>query len=206
MSSGPHASDDRRPAHSAATAAPLDFGALFTASYRAIWLVAYGVVQDAALAEDVVQEAALVALGKIREFRPGTNFTAWIGKIVHYVAMNQARARRRRRTFSLETAESSPAPATTATNDLRALVGGDLAAHQTHFDDRVMAALKQVPRTPRTCLLLRTVEGLDYAEIARLLRIPEGTAMSHVHRTRLFLRQELADLRPTAAVEGSATR
>lgn len=203
MSLGPHASPGDR-AGGAEKGGAVDFGALFQGSFRALWLVAYGVIQDAALAEDVLQEAALVALSKISAFRTGTSFTAWMAKIVRYVALNQARARRRRRTTPFDEAFTEPAAAAPSPAGLagRQLSAGDLmASDQPHFDDRMVAALKKVADVPRTCLLLRTVEGLEYAEIARTLKIPEGTAMSHVHRTRQFLRQELADLRPAGTDE-----
>ena len=41
---------------------------------------------------------------------------------------------------------------------------------------------------------MRTLDGLSYAEIAALLDVPEGTAMSHVHRTRRLLRERLRNL------------
>jgi RNA polymerase sigma-70 factor (ECF subfamily) len=62
-----------------------------------------------------------------------------------------------------------------------------------HFDDRLLAALQSIGEVARACLLLRTIEGLDYKEIARVLDIPPGTAMSHVYRTRQTLRQMLSD-------------
>ena len=49
---------------------PVDFTAQFNACYRVLWLVAVGIVGDATAAEDVVQEAALLALGKIEQFKP----------------------------------------------------------------------------------------------------------------------------------------
>jgi RNA polymerase sigma-70 factor (ECF subfamily) len=169
-----------------------------------LWLVAFGVVQDATLAEDVVQEAALVALSKFGEFRPGSNYTAWMAKIVQFVARNQARSRRRRRLVSLQSAAGQIATDQGGTADHSRSALAALAADQPHFDDRMMAALRRVADVPRMCLLLRTIEGMEYAEIARLLGIPAGTAMSHVHRTRQFLRQELADLRPVGSEERPA--
>lgn len=185
-------------AGSGETAAP-DFGALFAASFRALWLIAYGVVQDRTLAEDVVQEAAVIALSKMQDFRPGSNFTAWMAKIVQFVGLNLARSRRRRRTSSID-GGARETPELPAREDgptpLSLSADGQLPSHQEFFDDRIVAALQRVSETARICLLLRTIEGLEYAEISRLLKIPEGTAMSHVHRTRQFLRTELADLRP----------
>ncbi len=162
--------------------------------------MAYGLVQNAALADDVVQEAALVALSKLDQFRPGSDFAAWMARIVRYVGLNQARAQRRRRVAPLDTAPQQPA-GPPAPPDLGLAADGQLPADQEWFGDRVTAALRRVAATPRICLLLRTVERLTYPEIAKLLRIPEGTAMSHVHRARMFLRKELADVEPTLSGE-----
>jgi len=199
MVSGPDVRSVRQPAGRLSPAgdelrAP-EFGALFKSSCRSLQSMALGIVQDATLAEDVVQEAALIALGKLKEFRTGSCFYAWMARIVHYVALNHSRARRRRKTVPLAVAAATPVtqPAAPA-----CLTGDRLAPNQPHFDDRVLAALARVPAPARACLLLRTIEGLAYAEIARRLRIPPGTAMSHVHRTRQLLRQTLADLAPPA--------
>jgi RNA polymerase sigma-70 factor (ECF subfamily) len=62
---------------------------------------------------------------------------------------------------------------------------------QAEFDDVVVAALKSLSPDARLCLLLNAVEELSYAEIAALLDIPEGTAMSHVSRAKRFLRDRL---------------
>jgi RNA polymerase sigma-70 factor (ECF subfamily) len=178
-----------------------DFASLFMASFRQLWLIAVGVVQDASLAEDVVQESALIAMGKFHAFQRGTNFAAWMARIVQFVARNHSRLQRRRRAVAIETAESVAAVAPADAQDaphIRLMTHGTLPADQPHFDDRVMRALRQVGEVPRMCLLLRTMEDMEYSEIAKLLKIPEGTAMSHVHRTRKFLRDQLADLAPAA--------
>ena len=151
----------------------------------------------------MIQEAALVALSKFEEFRPGSSFMAWMSKIVQFVGRNQVRSRRRRRTVNLE-AVAGEVVAQEAPTGAGWLGDSQLSADQPHFDDRVMTALQRVAQVPRICLLLRTIDGMEYAEIARLLGIPAGTAMSHVHRTRQFLRQELADLQPAGSENKSS--
>ena len=69
---------------------------------------------------------------------------------------------------------------------------GNLKPLQDSFDDRVKAALQEVAPNARSCLLLRTVEGLSYKEISKLMSIPEGTAMNLVHRSKKKLRDILA--------------
>ena len=55
-------------------------------------------------------------------------------------------------------------------------------------DKQVHDALAELGEMPRASFLLRTLMGLSYKEISELLDIPEGTAMSHVHRSRATLR------------------
>jgi RNA polymerase sigma-70 factor (ECF subfamily) len=183
------------------------FAIQFRAAFRTLWTIAAGIVNDPATAEDVVQEAALTALGKLHEFEPNTNFTAWMAKIVRFIALNQSR-RGRRQPASLDPAAmddtlAGRASASTAPNAPDAAGGsgfvdrrGRLNPDRSPFDDRVMRALGSVGEVARACLLLRTIEGLNYDEISQVLEIPPGTAMSHVHRTRMILRERLADMDP----------
>jgi RNA polymerase sigma-70 factor (ECF subfamily) len=183
---------------------PLDFAAQFEASFKILWLVAMSIVADRSAAEDVVQEAALLALGKLDQFEPGTNFRAWMAQMVRFVALNYARKRQKQRAGALDpslenTSARLASPA--QGGEMRLGRSGQLPADQGHFDDHIMSALNSVGETARACLLLRTLEDMEYAEIARILEIPQGTAMSHVHRTRQHLRQCLADLAPTIRKE-----
>ncbi|MCA9242460.1 MAG: RNA polymerase sigma factor [Phycisphaerales bacterium] len=166
------------------------FGRAFRQHFRTLWLIACGVTRKPDLAEDVVQEAAVIALRKLAEFDPNTSFVAWMGQIVRFVAMNQSRREQRRRAVPLEAA-AEPAAGTTSEE---AGAGGGFDPNW--FDDRVLAALAEIAEIPRACLLLRTVQGLSYAEISAALDVPAGTAMSHVFRSRQTLRRKL----------GSATR
>ncbi len=177
------------------------FAAHFEESFRKLWLIAVGIARNAALADDILQEAAIVALSKLDQYRPGTNFAAWMGQTVRYVALNQSRKERRRRGQPLdETIGNAASSKAESRQDTLALSArGELPADQRDFDDQILNALGAVSETARACLLLRTVESLDYSEISRILDIPEGTAMSHVHRTRRLLRERLASSSAAAA-------
>lgn len=173
-----------------------EFGERLAGSYRLFWLSAVGIIGNATKAEDVVQEAVVIALGKLDTFAAGTNFEAWMGSIVRYVAMNQYRKERGRRTETIDPVtidrHSSASEPTAPERDLAGLVKGDVASAGLDLDDHLLRALQQVDETARACLLLRTIEDLPYARISALLGVPEGTAMSHVHRTRKFLRDLLS--------------
>ena len=191
---------------SAGAQKPLDFAAHFEASFRTLWLVAVGITGDRSGAEDVVQEAALLALGKLDKFEPGTNFRAWMAQMVRYVALNHSRKRQKHKAAVLgpELEETGAlASSEAAESALRLGRRGELPADQAFFDDQVIKALNSVSDVARACLLLRTLEQMEYSEISKLLQIPEGTAMSHVHRARQHLRERLANLAPSTPMNSS---
>lgn len=130
----------------------------------------------------------MVALSKIAEFDPSTSFAAWMGQIVRYVALNEGRKQRRHRAAGAsDAAGSDPIPFTAAHQaQVVPLVGSTDA-----LDSDVAQAIAMLDEKARTCLLLRTVQGLSYAAISTALSMPEGTVMSHVHRAKALLREEI---------------
>ena len=142
-------------------------------------------------AEDVLQDASAVALGKLSSFETGTNFGAWMGQIVRFVALNHMRRRSGREALSADRIDEHMFASARVDEPADPRQLGELSRDQEHFDDEVVAALMELSPMARACLLLRAVQDLDYSELSRLLGIPEGTAMSHVHRARQALRVAL---------------
>ncbi len=203
-----------------------EFAGRFQEAARVLWTIAAGVLGDPSEAEDVLQEAALMALAKLDDFDPNTHFTAWMGRFVRNVALNHARKRARRATAAvapeqlLGLAGEEAAGRSNGRGEARPARGalefvddghgpvdevGRVREGQRAFDDRMMAGLNGLEATAREALLLRTVLGLAYREIARILGIPEGTAMSHVHRARKVLRGHLEAEADGAGVTHSTT-
>lgn len=180
---------------------PDEFARRFEAAGRLFWTIAAGVLGEVADVDDVLQEACVTALEKLDTYREDLHFTAWAGRFVRHAALNHARKRVRRATRScgpaelaeLERSERGSALAAGALPEERHAVDarGALLGDQTAFDDRLLAALGRLGATQRAALLLRTVHELSYRELALLLEIPEGTAMSHVHRGLGTLRETL---------------
>ena len=176
------------------------FARLLERHASTLWTLAAAILGDRSHADDVLQEACVIALQKLDSFQPGTSFQAWMGQVVRYVALNHQRKRNPVPLTSISgeespTDEAEWAPALTAAKQpadgaLEQLVA--LHPDQPHFDDRVVAALRLLSPIARACLILRSVERIEYRELARMLGIPEGTAMSHVHRARNVLRNRLA--------------
>jgi RNA polymerase sigma-70 factor (ECF subfamily) len=185
---------------------PAAFASRFEEASRALWCIAAGVLGSPDQADDVLQDAASIALTKLAEFDPETNFGAWMGRIVRYVALNTMRKRNRRRSVVASAGEAIESMSVERPPRPRGdiAVDGSIADDQGSFDDHMLAALDQLDPTARACLLLRTIRDLSYREIANLLDIPEGTAMSHVHRSRSAMRGLLANSSLVSAPGGSS--
>jgi len=179
--------------HTAQTLNLEQFATRFERAAPVLWCVAAGVLGSRHAAEDAVQEAALQAMAKLTTFRADTDFTAWMAKIVRFTALNQMRrVHREPKPFHPDIPDPiAPTAATPIVSE-----AGDILPDQAGLDDHVLNGLNSLHETQRTCLLLRTVLELSYREIGEMLEIPMGTAMSHVHRAR----QQLVDqLRNTPA-------
>lgn len=182
---------------------PAAFAARFESARQTLWYIAAAVLSDRTGADDVLQEAAMIALGKLSQFDAQTNFTAWMGRIVRFVALNHGR----RRTKSAASAVDPHVLEAVAVGHERGAAGGavvlngrgELVDGGEDFDDQVLAALRTLDHTARACLLLRTILDMPYRDISQALDVAEGTAMSHVHRARAAMRERLTGRYATAS-------
>jgi len=169
---------------------PDEFVARIEPHRDALWRLARHGVRDDADAEDCLQEAFAIALGKLDVFAPGTNARAWMFRILANVLLSH-RGRRRR-----ESERTAPIePDLVAVLDRERAYDAVLRAPQDvvdHVSDPVRRALGVLSPTERVVFLLRAVEGVPYREIAEVVDAPLGTVMSHLFRARARLRQVLA--------------
>jgi len=142
--------------------------------------------RSAAEAEDVVQEAFLLAFRNFSGQR-GPNTKAWLLTIVRNAFLSGARrgSASRRLTDPLDVAEGPAVPAALVSPDdpERAAMGVERA----HAVDVVLGRLSA---EFREVLVLRELEGLSYEEIAQVAGIPIGTVMSRLARARAAFRAE----------------
>lgn len=133
-----------------------------------------------------MQESYARALRSFSSFQPGSNFKAWLFRILRNAFLNSRTAAAQRLSRSLEeVAPDSEALAAHTTPESLAIASADAAALQN--------AIEKLPPAYREVLLLADVEELSYADIASALQIPAGTVMSRLSRARRLLRQTFMD-------------
>ena len=158
-----------------------------------LYNVAFWLSRNATDAEDLVQETFLKALRGFASFEPGSNFKAWIFRILRNTYLTSRSGLAARRTVALEdelneSGESGPAQYPEAaidrqTPEMNLLRLADRAALQ--------AAMETLPPPLLEVILLCDVEEMKYREIAAALEIPIGTVMSRIARARAALRAAL---------------
>jgi RNA polymerase sigma-70 factor (ECF subfamily) len=143
----------------------------------ACWLT-----HDRQEAEDLVQETYAKALKGFPSFQPGTNFRAWIYRILRNAFLSSRTGLKATATvpLDLEGEEDVLLPAVRETPESILLQRSD--------EQLVRQALEQLPVAYREILLLCEVEEMSYQEISTTLVIPMGTVMSRLSRARKALR------------------
>ncbi|MFD7694571.1 sigma-70 family RNA polymerase sigma factor [Streptomyces sp. NPDC059805] len=158
---------------------------------RSLLAVARRMAHNPADAEDLVQEAYARAYASFDQYRPGTNFGAWMRRILVNQYINEYRREKRRpRQYLVADTDEQQLPHPDAHRRM-----GCASAEATalaHLPSRdLKAALSKVPQVRRTAVYLADVEGFSYREIADFMGTPVGTVMSRIHRGRKQLRDLL---------------
>ena len=144
-------------------------------------------------AADIVQETVMIAWRELHRFEAGTNFKAWIFRILINTTYRFNKRHGRRQERALEETDLD-LEQQLEREDTWARLRENPTLLRDLLDERLAVALDDLRDEERRCLLLRLVDGFSYREIAEMLEMPLGTVMSHVHRARMNLRERLASL------------
>jgi len=137
-------------------------------------------------AEDLVQETYLKALKGFSSFELGTNFRAWMYRILRNTFLTSCAGLKATTTLPLDDAD----------DDERPELAVEFVTPETILIDRSNADLieREIDELPvhfREVLLLCEVEEMSYQEIAETISVPIGTVMSRLSRARKRLRDGL---------------
>jgi RNA polymerase sigma-70 factor (ECF subfamily) len=181
-SSSSIANPNKMPAATANPAELLD--ELVREHLDAVYRVAYSVVRDSALAEDVSQDAILKAWRALPTFRGDSSMRSWVLQITHNTAISTLRKRRE----ELRDPSLLPEKENHVSTERQVVDRMSVNAFE--------AALDELDELSRSIVVLREIEGLSYDEIAEMLDVPLPTVKTRLLRSRRVLASALEDWRP----------
>ncbi len=144
---------------------------------------------DAHTAEDVFMKATLKAWRSIGGFTGRSSYRTWLFSIARYAALDELRKGKARNELSTDDEASSPALSQmedpTAPQPARNLEREETA-------EQVQKAIRELPETHRSVVLLFYYQNFQYGEIAEALGISIGTVMSRLHHAKKKLEKALS--------------
>jgi len=155
-----------------------------------LYNVAFWLSHNATDAEDLVQETFLKALRGFDSFQTGTNFKAWIFRILRNTYLSSCSRLTAKRTVALEdklneNGGSGPDQYPEALIDRES---SEMLLIRLNDRTALYAAMEELAPPLLEAILLCDVEEMKYREIAIVLEIPIGTVMSRIARARAALR------------------
>jgi RNA polymerase sigma-70 factor, ECF subfamily len=135
-------------------------------------------------AEDLVQETYTKALKGFSSFQLGTNFRAWMYRILRNTFLTSRTGLGATMTVTLDPEQDEPEMAVENETPETILM-------KRSDSQIILSAIDDLPVHHREALLLCEVENMSYQEIAETLSIPIGTVMSRLSRARRTLREHL---------------
>lgn len=176
------------------------FNRLVLAYQDAVYNTALRILGDEDQAADATQEAFISAFRAINSYRGGS-FKAWLLRTVTNACYDELRRQKRRPSTPLE-------PETEDDEEIespRWLADGAMTPEQraetAELERAIQECLNALPTDFRAVVVLADVQGMNYAEVAAIVRTPLGTVKSRLARARLRLReclQAFVELLPAA--------
>lgn len=149
--------------------------------------IAYRIVGDYDDAKDITQMVFVKLYHNLRRYDPSKRFTTWLYRIATNAAIDYVRKFKKQK-FELleETWGLAESPSQSP-------------AHQLAYRmlrEHVLKAADRLSFKQRTAFVLRDVDGLDIAEVAQIMEMPQATVRWYLHRARQRLRQEIRKKHP----------
>ena len=159
----------------------------------ALWRVALRMTGDRDAADDLTQETCLRAYRAFDRFEDGTNYRAWIFRIMTNLCSDWLRRQARSPFAALGEADDTvplPAPETDRP---------DVQLNAKRFREELFRAMENLAPEVRLVISLALLKELSYQEIAEIAGCPVGTVRSRISRGRQQLQQDLRDFMPKPA-------
>ncbi len=156
---------------------------------RRVYNLCYRFTGNAASAEDLSQEVFLRVYRTIGSYEPNYgSFATWLTSVTRNLLVDHYRRTRcDRLTDSIDDAPQAAE-----------VHSADRTPHQKaeamELSAQVQAGLAKLSPELREAVILRDLQGMEYAEIRKVLQVPEGTVKSRINRGRIELARILQEM------------
>jgi RNA polymerase sigma-70 factor (ECF subfamily) len=162
------------------------FEVLMRRHNQRIYRAARSIVKSDDEAEDVMQEAYVLAYQHLHDFAGRARFSTWLTRIAVHEALRRVRGGQRL-TFMDEPEESmTTEPDGPGRGNDPEKIAGDRELARA-----IEGAVEMLPEAFRVVFVLRAVEQMSVAETAEALAIPEDTVKTRLHRARAAIQEQL---------------
>lgn len=171
------------------------FGELVSRYQRKVFTIALGMVKNPEDAMDIAQESFIKVHRYIGNFQGSSSFYTWLYRIIVNLCIDHLRRAHKHanvdfdeKLMDRESLSGSPGVISSSlgTNPSRNLGRKELA-------DQIRTAVDELPPYHRAVIIMREVEGMSYAEMARAMKVSKGTIMSRLHHARQKLQRALGE-------------
>ncbi len=143
-------------------------------------------------AECVLQETFLKVLQALPQFEERSQLSTWIYRIATNQALMRLRNRKRQQVSFNDMANEDGADYSEFVRSLDATPLDNLLNQE--LKDKMERAIEKLPENYKTVFVMKDIEGLPLKEIADILDLSLPAVKSNLHRARVFLRNQLADM------------
>lgn len=157
----------------------------------ALYNTAYRMTRNSEDAEDLVQETYLKAYKYYDKFEEGTNFKAWLFKIMKNTFINNYRKKQQEPPQSDFSDIEESFESQVSEEVARQTKNPEEEFLENVLDEDVQRALDSIPPDYRMAVVLSDLEGFSYKEVAEILEVPVGTVMSRLYRGRKLLEKAM---------------
>ncbi len=169
-----------------------EFERLAREHYNELFRAAYRLTRDREEAADLTQETLVKAYLGFQHFEPGSNFRAWLLRILTNTRISRYRHKMRRpETVEWDALTTPDGRETVAAADPSP--GPEETVLNSFTDEEVDRALAELPDEFRAVAIMADIYEMPYKDIAQALGIPIGTVRSRLFRARRLLRKSLVN-------------
>ena len=156
---------------------------LYTMYYKSMYNVAFRIVSDEMLAEDIMQESFLKAFAKLDSFSGKVTFGAWMKKIIVNTSINELKKSNK---FQFESIND--------TEDIIDIISDNLDSYDQLKAENVLKTIQNLKPNYKIILTLFFIEGYDLEEIEGILNISNQNCRTMMSRAKDSLRKKLNEL------------